>query len=225
MANEKELNRLHSRDYGLKFGLVLLVLVIAAAAGVFFGNRCADRWAQRRAATERLRRMDESVGLGPRTGLTGELELQVSSVKLAVYPGRPINIRLTLTNRTSKPMILNGWLTPAPVGLDSNQLPFKLVVSRAGQKVAFRGNAVLFPPHAKKDFFKLDPGQSREIPMELPRCPGIGGWDMSAPGDYSIEIWYETYLTGKYVGVDAWTGMTNHVVVQVTVYPQERIPR
>ena len=70
----------------------------------------------------------------------------------------------------------------------------------------------------KQDFRKLGPGRSLDITVgDLSEPARIGVWDMSSPGVYNVEIWYETYLTGRYIGVHAWTGMTNHVVVQVTV--------
>ncbi len=44
-----------------------------------------------------------------------------------------------------------------------------------------------------------------------------GSWEMSAPGTYEIAVRYETYLSGKWIGVKAWTGMTSPVVVSVRV--------
>lgn len=195
-------------------GLALLVMILAAVAGIRTGNWIVHR----RAVAEEARRVDEYVGLGERTGLTGELELQVEPRSMTVAAGQPIKIEIALINRTPKTIRLNSWLSQAPAEFRSNQLPFKVIVTKAGKPVAFQGNIPLFPPHTKRDFRELGPGQSLPIEVaDLSKSVKIGKWDMSSPGVYRVEIWYETYLTGRYIGVQAWTGMTNHVVVQVTV--------
>ena len=193
--------------------LVLLVTAIAAVGGIVAGN-----WIFRgRAAAQEFARLDEYVGLSERTGLTGELDLQVSPVSLTVAPGKSAKVTLTLTNRTTRPMTLNGWLTPAPALFQSNQLPFKVQITQNGKPVRYTGNLVLYPPHTKKDFFVLRPGQSRQIVTDLSRGTDGGKWDLSKPGVYTAEAWHESYLTGRYIGVHAWTGMTNHVIVKITV--------
>lgn len=197
--------------------LFLLVLVAAGVGGVLVG----DWWVDRRATLEESRRVDEYQGLGERTGLTGELALLVEPMSLSVYPGQPVKVNLTLTNKGTRAIMLNGWFTPTQADLESNQLPFKVRVSKSGQRVRYLGSAVLFPPHTKKDFFRLRPGESKTIPMDLSRGAGDGRWDMSTPGVYTVEVWYETYLSGRYIGVKAWTGLTNHVIVQVTVIPEK----
>lgn len=199
--------------------LILCVLAVAGVSAVLTGGWLADR----RAAQDEERRLDEHVGLGERTGMTGDLALHVDPLDLAISPGQDAGVNLTLTNKTSETMMLNAWFTPAPADFGSNQLPLKMIVSTSGRKVGFIGDPVLFPPHRKSDFIELQPGQSKVIPVELSRSAGMGRWDMSAPGDYTVELWYETYLTGRYIGVNAWTGMTNHVVVRVTVRPQEAV--
>ncbi len=187
--------------------------IIAAAAGIYAGN-----WIFRRhAAAQESARLDEYVGLGEHTAMTGELDLAVSPVSLTTSPGGPAKVALTLTNRTSRPLILNAWLTPAPAAFQSNQLPFKVRISMNGKPVRYTGNPVLYPPHKKKDFFTLGPGQSRQLTVDLSRGPDGGKWDISKPGVYTAEVWYETYLTGQYIGVHAWTGMTNHVITRITV--------
>lgn len=213
------------KDYWRRLGLILLVLVIAGVAGVWTGNKLADKRAVTNKQNNEARRLDEDLGLGQRSGLTGDLDLKVDQIKLTVDSGKPVKVVLTLTNKTRKLLMLNDWFTPAPADFKSNQLPFKVIVSKAGRKVPFLGNAIIYPPHTKKDFLKIEPGKSKSIPVELSRYPGIGRWDMTASGNYTIELWYETYLTGKYVGVNAWTGMTNHVIMQVTVRPQNGKPR
>jgi hypothetical protein len=212
-----ESKRRSGRSPWWKIGLVILVVAVAGVGGVLTGNRLADK----RAVVDEGRRLDEDIGLGERTGLTGALDLQVAPTSLNVASGQPAKVNLTLTNKTDRPLTLNGWLNPAPADFISNQIPFKMMVTRAGSKVAFRGNPVLYPPHEKKDFFQLRPGARKVIPVDLSELHGIGRWDMSAPGEYAVELWYETYLTGRYVGISAWTGMTNHVIVRVTVRPGE----
>ncbi|HUV05120.1 MAG TPA: hypothetical protein VMX94_08430 [Armatimonadota bacterium] len=198
-----------------KYGLILLAFLAAGVGGVWTGNWLADR----RAALEDKIRMDEYLGLGTRTGLTTDVGLLVDPLSLAVRPSREVKVNLTLVNRGRRTVKLNGWFTPAPAYFESNQLPFKVIVTRDGRSVPYRGNAALFPPHTKKDFVTLRPGERRLIPVDLSRGPGNGRWDLSAPGDYTLEVWYETYLTGRCVGVEALTGMTNHVIVKVTVRP------
>ena len=195
-------------------GLALLVIVVAAVAGIRAGNWMVHR----RAVADEARRIDEYVGLGERTGLTGDLELQVEPRSMTIAVGQPIKINLTLINKTPKPMMLNSWFVEAPAEFRSNQLPFKVIVTKSGKTVGFRGNVPLSPPHEKQDFRRLGPGESLAITVgDLSKPSRIGTWDMSSPGVYNVEIWYETYLSGHYIGVHAWTGMTNHVVVQVTV--------
>jgi len=197
---------------GPRFALILAILAFAGVAGVLVGNSLAGRDSVR----DEAGRIDEYQGLGERTGLTGELALAVEPMSLAVQTGQPITVNLNLTNTTRKKMILNGWLTPVPAELNSNQMPIQVQVSREGRKVGFQGNSILLPPHTEDDFFVLEPGKSKVVQVDLSRTAS-GVWNVREPGDYAFEVWYETYLTGKYVGVKAWTGMTNHVVVQVRV--------
>lgn len=193
--------------------IALLVIIVAAVSGVIAGNAII----RNRTAAAESARIDEYLGLGERTGLTGDVDLQVSPMSLSVQSGKLANVKLTLVNRTSRSLKMNGWLSPAPESFRNNQLPFKVKITRNGRPVRYAGNAILFPPHTKKDFFALRPGQSKQITMDVSRGAADGKWEMSAPGNYTAEIWYETYLTGKQIGVKAWTGMTNHVVVRVTV--------
>lgn len=193
--------------------VVATILLIGAIGGIVVGMLLSRPDAKE----EKLRRIDEYTGLGERTGLTGDLALTVDPVSLTVVQVRPIRVRLVLENRTARTLVLNGWLTPAPADFNISQLPFKVRVTAGGRPVPFRGSPLLFPPHTKKDFFKLRPGERKTVSVDLAGSPGIGKWDLSAPGEYAFEVWYETYLTGRYIDVNAWTGMTNHVIVQVTV--------
>ena len=193
--------------------LVTVVVMIAAVLGVLAGRLVSKR----RAVADEARRVDEYLGLGPRTGLTGDLELQVAPLSLTIRAGQPARIRLTLINRSNKPMLLNNWLSPVPSYFETNQYPIKVKMTFHGQLAPYRGGVVLMPPHARKDFFVLPPGASKEIEFDVSRGMGRESWDMSRPGVYHAEIWYETYLSGRYIGVRAWTGMTNHVVVPITV--------
>ena len=196
--------------------LIIAGLIVTAVLGVMAGNW----WADRHASSDKLIRMDEYVGLGPRTGLTGEVELLVQPTSLMIESGQPVNINLTLINRTKKTLVMNGWLVPTPSEFKNNQFPIKIVCSQNRRGVPYRGNITLLPPHKKKDFFNLQPGERKTVTFDLSRGPGDGRWDAAAPGVYTFEVWYETYLTGRYIGVDAWTGMTNHAIVLVTVAPK-----
>lgn len=195
---------------------LLLVAVAAAVAGVAAGNWMMDKLAAREAKQQ----TDEYVGLAERTGMTGDLELLVSPLHVTVYPGEPVKADLTLVNRGRRTLMLNGWLTPVPANMGNNQFPLKVRVSGDSQPAEYRGNYVLFPPHKKRDFFPLEPMGRKTFTADLSSGPNNGRWILTTPGEYKIEAWYETYLTGRYAGVKAWTGMTNHVVVGVSVRPR-----
>ena len=213
---ERQRPRGEGRRRRHRLGLMLLVVVVAGVVGILAGDWLADT----RAALEERRRVDEYLGLGEHTGLAGEVELLVDPMSTTVRAGEPVKVSLILKNKGDRTVTLNGWLAPAPADFESNQLPFKTIVSKSERKVAYHGNAILYPPHTKKDVFALPPGESKTIAMDVSRCADGGRWDMSSPGVYVVELWYETYLTGRYLGVNAWTGMTNHVIVRVTVEPE-----
>ncbi|MHB1458534.1 MAG: hypothetical protein ACYC0V_16620 [Armatimonadota bacterium] len=204
-------------DFKNKWNIVMILVLAAVAilSGIF-----TDRWiSSRQPDPIRQQRLDETLGLAERTGITGELALQVNPVNLTAKSGDPINVRLTLKNNSKRNMTISKWLTPAPAAYENNQLPMKQIVKASNKPVGYRGNIVLFLSHKKKDFMRLTSGQSYSFDVDLTKGPDDGRWNMSTPGKYSVELWYETYLTGKYSGVRAWTGMTNHVVVKVTVLP------
>ena len=210
------MERAGKRHNPLIFVLIAILLVAVGIGGVLVGN-----WLSRRnAVREEGRRVDEYEGLGDRTGLTGEVTLLVNPISLTVESGDKFSVSLTLTNKTSRTLLLNDWFTPAPAKFRSNQLPIKMVVRKSGKEVQFFGQPKLFPLHTKKDFMALEPGASKTFSIEVTTSGGAGRWDMAQPGVYTVEIWYETYLSGKYIGVKVWNGMTNHVVVQVTVRPR-----
>ena len=71
-----------------RLGLILLALVIVGIGGVLTGGRLADR----RAALDEERRLDEHVGLGERTGMTGDLALSVRPLNLIVRQGQDVKI-------------------------------------------------------------------------------------------------------------------------------------
>lgn len=201
--------------------LILLVVITAGIGGVFTGDWMYSR---NQKVVMKQQRLDESLGLAERTGITGDLALQVKPINLTVKSGDPLRVNLTLINKSKQSMMLNEWFTPAPASYDNNQIPFKQIVKSLNKPmryVGYTGNIVLFPPHAKKDFMQLAAGQTHSFDVDLAKGPNDGRWNISAPGKYSIELWYETYLTGKYSGVNAWTGMTNHVIVKVTVLPRK----
>lgn len=195
--------------------IMLLVAVVAGASGLLVGSRLFDAGS----SNKEMQRVDEILGLGERTGLVGDLGLSVEPKQTAVNSGSPLRIKLTLVNNGRKPVLLNGWLTPVDAGFDNNQYPLKMRVLRAGQPVTVSGNELVAPPHRRSDFFKLKPGKKEIVTLDLSKGDK---WGMETPGEYTVEIWYESYLTGKYSGVNAWTGMTNHVVAHATVYPARK---
>lgn len=206
-------------DLKNRWNIVLILAVITAACigGIMTGNKIADV----RAAVGKQQQIDETLGLAQRTGITSELTLQVNPVRITAKSGDPMKISLTLGNTSKKPILLNGWLTPAPAFYESNQLPFKQAVTISGREIGYRGNIILYPPHKKSEFIRLDPGKTYTVNVDVTRGPDDGRWNISTPGTYTIELWYETYLTGKYSGVRAWTGMTNHIVVKATALPRK----
>ncbi len=194
-----------------------MIVVIAAAAGLLVGNRVSTRMEQRAEEREKLAHVDEYQGLAQRSGITGELLLDVQPPSQTVTPGSPIELTVKLTNRSKRRMMLNSWIEPYPALLTSNQLPLKIDIRYKRQRITYHGDAVLRPLHEKKDFLPLRPGESKSTVIDLSKPAGRGRWDMSAPGTYEVAVWYETYLSGKWIGVKAWTGMSNPVVVLVTV--------
>ena len=200
----------------LIYVLVAILLTAVGVAGILVGN-----WLTRRNAVQSEgRRVDEYQGLGDQTGLTGEVTLLVNPISMTVKSGDRFDVGLTLTNKTSKTLLLNDWFTPQPAKFQSNQLPIKMVVRKSGREVEFLGQPRLLPLHTRKDFIALEPEKSKVFSVEVGTCGDTGRWDMAEPGNYTVEMWYETYLSGRYIGVKAWNGMTNHVVVQVTVRPR-----
>lgn len=208
--------RAGKRHNPLIFVLIAVLLAATAIGGVLAGNYLS----RRNAVQAEGRRVDEYQGLGDRTGLTGEVTLLVKPLSITVESGDRFSVSLILTNKTSRTLLLNDWFTPAPAKFGSNQLPIKMIVRRSGQEVEFLGQPRLLPPHTRKDFMALAARESKTFPVEVTTAGGTGRWDMAEPGNYSVELWYETYLSGRYIGVKAWNGMTNHVVVQVTVRPR-----
>jgi hypothetical protein len=189
--------------------IALPIFLLAAFAGIYTGNRLSDRISAKNDQVY----IDEYTGLGARTGLTGELELAVNPVKISTHKGQPARVEITITNSSRKNILLNGWLKPMPANFNSNQFPVKVSIKRAGKPMERKGSLDIMPAHAKKDFITLRPGESRSFTVDL---TGFG-FNLSKPGLYSAEFWYETYLSGRYAGVKAWTGMTNHAIVQLIV--------
>ncbi len=194
--------------------LLAIVIVIACIAGIYTGNSLSNRYNE----SLKQRDIDEIIGLGERTGMSGDLALQVNPVNIKVKAGDPINIELALKNNTKKSIKLNNRLIPAPAYYKSNQLPIKQIVKLNGKQIAYKGNIVIYSPQTKKDFITLKPGETYKTTIDVRYGPEKGFWNMLTPGVYTIELWYETYLTGKYIGIKAWTGMTNHVVIKATIH-------
>lgn len=203
-----------------RYLLVAAVLIVAAVAGLLVGNWVSARMDAGAGEREKLAEIDEYQGLAERSGITGDLTLDVRPASQTVSPGEPIKLTVRLTNRGKRTFVLNAWIEPYPAMLGSNQLPLKVDIRLGRQTVSFHGDSVILAMHEKKDFFALRPGETRSTVIDLMKpASGRGRWDMSAPGTYEVALWYETYLSGKWIGVRAWTGMTNPFVVQVTVVP------
>lgn len=195
--------------------IVLILFAISCIAGIYTGNAILDR----RNEAAKQQNIDETIGLGEHTGITGELLLYVDPVKVVIRRGQPAFVTLTLKNNTKKDILINGWLILAPARFGSNQLPLKQTIRLGGKDVDYKGSITLYPPHKKDDFIKLKPGKEYKFKLDITKGAGNGEWKITRPGIYEVELWYETYLTGKYSGVNAWTGMTNHVVVKLQVLP------
>lgn len=203
-----------------RYALAAAVIVIAAVAGLLAGNWVSARMDARAREQGKLAEIDEYQGLAQRFGITGDLTLQVEPASQTVLPGAPIKLTVRLTNRSKRRLMLNSWIEPYPAMLGSNQLPLKVDIRLRRQPVSYHGDSVIRSLHKKKDFVALRPGESKSTVIDLMKpTSGRGRWDMSAPGTYEVALWYETYLSGKWAGVNAWTGMTNPYVVQVTVVP------
>jgi hypothetical protein len=197
------------RFKGRRHWIVLPILLLAVFAGIYTGNRLSDRLS----AKNNQLYVDEYTGLGARTGLTGELKLSVTPMKLSARLGEPAQVEITITNRGKKSIRLNGWMKPLPSSFNSNQFPVRVLMKYEGRPMEHKGSLKVMPAHLKKDFLTLKPYESHSFTVDLTKL----GWNLSKPGAYSAEFWYETYLSGRYAGVKAWTGMTNHAIVQLTV--------
>jgi hypothetical protein len=194
--------------------------MITAVAGLLAGNWVSARMDAHAREQEKLAEIDEYQGLAQRSGITGDLALHVEPASQTVLLGAPINLTVRLTNRSKRRLMLNSWIEPYPAMLGSNQLPLKVDIRLQRQAVSYHGDSVILPLHKKSDFAPLNSGKSKSVVIDLMKpASGRGRWDMSAPGTYEVALWYETYLSGKWAGVNAWTGMTNPYVVQVTVVP------
>lgn len=200
--------------------MLLVAALVVAVAGILLGNWIFTRMETHSRERGKLAEIDEYQGLAERSGITGELTLEVQPASQTVSPGAPIKLTVTLTNRSKRALMLNSWIEPYPAMLGSNQLPLKVDIRLRRQPVSYHGDSVIRSPHKKSDFVALRPGESRSVMIDLMKpASGRGRWDMTAPGTYEVALWYETYLSGKYAGVRAWTGMSNPYVVQVTVAP------
>lgn len=200
-----------------RYGLVAVAVAVAAGMGLLAGNWAGDRLDRHASERERLAQVDEYQGLAQRVGITGEVVLDVHPASQTIAPGTPAVLTVRLTNRSRKRIFLNSWVEPYPALLASNQLPLKVDIRLNRERISYHGDAVVRALHEKEDFVALRPGESRTVTIDLAKPAGRGRWDMSTPGVYEVALWYETYLSGKWVGVNAWTGMTNPVVVQVVI--------
>ncbi len=201
------------------YSLVAAVIIVAAVAGLLVGNIISARLDARARENERLAQIDEYQGLAQRSGITGDLVLDVDPPTQTVKPGGSVKCTVRLTNRSKRTMRLNSWIEPYPAMLGSNQIPLKVDIRMRRQPVTYHGDSIVLPPHTNEDFFMLRPGQGKSTTIDLSKPAGRGRWDFSTPGTYEVALWYETYLSGNWIGVKAWTGRTNPYVVQVVVGP------
>ncbi len=201
----------------IKYALLVIALLAVGICGFKFGNWLLDKRYGSRA--ENIRWVDEYQGLGERSGTSTALRIQAEPSLLVVRSGKPMLITIRLVNRSQRCLTLNAWLEPYPAYFQSNQFPLKVVILKSGKPVQCKGNATILPPHTRKDFFQLEPGQTRVININFADGFRGGEWDFSEPGEYTVYLWYETYLTGRSIGLDAWTGRTNAVCVKVRVLP------
>ncbi|MCL6519858.1 MAG: hypothetical protein K6T99_08500 [Armatimonadetes bacterium] len=200
----------------VKFALLILTFVAVGVGGFTFGNWLLDRWGGGSKAEE-IRWVDEYQGLGERSGTSTALKIQAEPSSLTVRAGQPIRITIRLTNYSQRRLTLNAWLEPYPAYFRSNQFPLKVFILKSGKPIRFKGNATILPPHTKYDFFYLEPGATRSVNINLASGFRGGKWDFSEPGEYEVYLWYETYLTGRSIGLDAWTGRTNAVCVKIRI--------
>ena len=201
----------------LKYIMLAVAVIAVGYAGLRFGGWLFNRPTGMK--PEDVRWIDEYQGLGQRTGVSRELVISGEPSAMSVRARKPIRVRVRLTNRGRRTLILNSWLRPYPAYLESNQLPLKVSIAKDGRALTCRGNAEMLPPHTKTDFFRLGSGRSRDVTFDLATTRGSTVWDLTQPGEYDVRIWYETYLTGRSIGVKAWTGVTNAALVRITVHP------
>lgn len=195
--------------------LIPFLAILVAFSGFEFGKWILGRRSGLSSEDEQW--IDEYQGLAPRTDRSDQLFLSIEPSSAVVRVGQPIVLKVRITNKGSKPLVLNSWLEPYPACFKSNQFPLKVSVVRDGQELACRGNAELRPFHTKKDFFDLKPGESREVRFDLTSRKRSFVWDFARPGNYRVSVWYESYLTGRPIGVRAFTGKSNTATVNILV--------
>lgn len=201
------------REQTLKLILALAITVTA----LLLGSRVGEWFSDRRMNYESENRVDEYVGLGKRTGLTGQLTLDVTPREITVKSGDPIKVDVTFKNNSPNDILLSKELAPVPSYWDSSQFPLKLKITRNGKEITHSGNIVLLAEQDRNDFFTISGKQNKTVEVDLSQGPKGGKWNNTRPGTYRYEIWYETYRSGRAIGIKAWTGMTNHAVINVEV--------
>lgn len=120
------------------------------------------------------------------------VELTLESTRSFLTMGEPVLVRAVFTNKSDQPIIFlrpqedsfDGWVNPV----------YQFVVfDVAGRSLplARRSGSMAAPAYDKTTQFTVDPGQSRELNLQLPVFP-----DMKHPGEYRLSL---TYLVRRQV--------------------------
>ncbi len=141
------------------------------------------------------------------------MKLGLSFDKTEYEPRKPINMTLTLKNKTRKPIYVNKRFH-----LNSKESPrgekevYLIVISPSGKELPCKvSNTDGFP--RTDELVLLEPG--REVSID--RQKGINGFfDFDEPGTYKITATYEN-VYGEEIGVDAFKGRIKSKRVKIVI--------
>jgi len=108
----------------------------------------------------------------------GELSAEISLSSGVISAGEAVDLTVTLTNDTSRPVKLLDWHTPFE-GFKHDMLD----VRWRNQKVRYEGRLVKRAPAGLDDVISLEPGESITTTVDLAQA-----YDLSVSGDYYIRL-------------------------------------
>jgi peptidyl-Lys metalloendopeptidase len=95
----------------------------------------------------------------------------------------PAELVFSLTNAGSEVVQVLNWQTP----FEGIKAPM-FDITRDGAEVEYRGRMLKRGAPKKDDYFVLKPGERKQARIDL-----AGGWDVSAPGTYTVTYTAELF--------------------------------